>query len=73
MVLGYGRTPYQEEIECDQLSKDYAPQFTMDMKLRALLGKYSLTFIVSIFYVYLYFNVCYQLMGEHGQLNIPDF
>ncbi|XP_071548417.1 uncharacterized protein [Panulirus ornatus] len=38
VVLGYGRTPYQEEIECDQLSKDYVPQFSMDMKLRALLA-----------------------------------
>ncbi|XP_045117875.1 serine-rich adhesin for platelets-like isoform X4 [Portunus trituberculatus] len=36
VVLGYGRTPYPEELECDRLSKDYVPQFPMDNKLRAL-------------------------------------
>ncbi|ROT63436.1 hypothetical protein C7M84_018681 [Penaeus vannamei] len=40
VVLGYGRTRYQEEIDCDQLSKDYAPHLLLDTKLRALLGEY---------------------------------
>ncbi|KAK3866783.1 hypothetical protein Pcinc_027696 [Petrolisthes cinctipes] len=38
IVLGYGRTPYQEELDCDRLSQDYVPQFTMDTKLQALLA-----------------------------------
>ncbi|XP_068248628.1 protein Shroom3-like isoform X2 [Palaemon carinicauda] len=38
IVLGYGRTRYQEEIDCDQLSKDYMPQLTVDSKLLALLA-----------------------------------
>lgn len=38
VVLGYGRTRYQEEIDCDQLSKDYAPHLLLDTKLRALLA-----------------------------------
>ncbi|KAG0710542.1 hypothetical protein GWK47_022600 [Chionoecetes opilio] len=36
VVLGYGRTPNPEELECDRLSKDYVPQFPMDNKMRAL-------------------------------------
>lgn len=36
--MGYGRTRYQEEIDCDQLSKDYAPHLLLDTKLRALLA-----------------------------------
>lgn len=36
VVLGYGRTPYPEELECERLSKDYVPQLPMDNKLRAL-------------------------------------
>ncbi|XP_066966120.1 protein Shroom-like isoform X4 [Macrobrachium rosenbergii] len=38
IVLSYGRTRYQEEIDCDQLSKDYGPQLTVDSKLLALLA-----------------------------------
>ncbi|XP_064118240.1 PHD finger protein rhinoceros-like isoform X4 [Macrobrachium nipponense] len=38
IVLSYGRTRYQEEIDCDLLSKDYGPQLTVDSKLLALLA-----------------------------------
>lgn len=37
VVLGYGRTPYQEEIDCDQFTKDIVTQLTLDNKLQALL------------------------------------
>lgn len=63
VVLGYGRTPYPEELECDRLSKDYVPQFPMDNKLRALFGeshqslsfKYSKNYVFIIFYSLLFF------------------
>lgn len=38
MVLSYGRTRNQEEIECEQLSKDYVPHLMLDSKLRSLLA-----------------------------------
>merc|ERR1712008_36535 len=38
VTLSYGRTPYQEEIDCDQFTKDIVTQLTLDNKLQALLA-----------------------------------